>query len=126
MKKVILEKLDDIIFKNNTDLQSFVGITVTTNKDIHGNIYELEDEEEKYYLLDKVFDNSVFISETKLLQTLLTDYISDIEDHSIYEHGYPEGRLAPTNFYEDCQNATIQSAQEEISGKILDILDEYF
>lgn len=126
MKKIILDGLDDIIFKNNYDLDSFMGITVTKHKDIKGVEYELKEYEEKYYRLGKFEGNSIFISENRLLHTLLNEYISEIESGSIYEHGYPESRLIPSTHHEDCQEAFLDNILVDMTEKIKDIIGQYF
>lgn len=126
IKKVILDKLDDIIVKNNCELKSFIGFDVIKNRDVHGVEYELKNDEQKYYLIEKIGDISIFISEDRLLNTLLNDYIDDIESGDIYAHGYPESRLIPSNHHEDCQKYFIDEVEAYITTKVRDIIEQYF
>lgn len=126
MNRIILDKLNDIVFKNNCDLDIFLGTTVTKHKDIKGVEYELKENEDKYYRLGTFEDSSVFISENRLLHTLLNEYIHEIESGRIYEHGYPESRLIPSNHHESCQEEYKEYILSEISKKTTIILDEYF
>ena len=126
MKRVVLDELNDFIFRNNSDLQCFMGYTVVANVDIHGNKYELKDGEEKYYLLTKIEGTSVFVSEARLLHTLLREYIKDIESGRIYDHGYPESRLIPANHSESCEESIRDYASSNVSEKVEAILGDYF
>lgn len=126
IKKVILDKLDDIIVKNNCELKSFIGFDVIKNRDVHGVEYELKNDEQKYYLIEKIGDISIFISEDRLLNTLLSDYIDDVESRNIYDHGYPESRLIPSNHHEDCQKYFLEGVIGDITEKITDIIEQYF
>lgn len=126
MKKIALDELNDIIFRNNCDLNSFMGITVTKHRDINGVAYELKHKEDKYYRLGKFENSLIFVSENRLLRTLLKEYIDEIESGSIYGHGYPESRLIPSTHYEDCQEGTLDNILEEVTEKIKDIIGQYF
>ena len=96
------------------------------NKDIHGVEYELKNKEQKYYLIKKFDNMSIFISEEHLLNTLLSDYIDNIKSGSLYDHGYPESRLIPSDHHEKCQEYFIEEIIETISEKINNIVEQYF
>lgn len=125
MKRVKLEKLSDIV-PINVEADEFTGYTVTKNTDVNGDHYELLDREEKYLFLFKMLDVNIYISEYHLLDRLLNKYIVPIENKEIYEHGYPEGRLVPSNFYEKCEEEYLENVKEEISEKVENIIQEYF
>ena len=61
----------------------------------------------------------------KILEELLKEEIEAIENGDIYAHGYPEARLMPCNFGEQCQEALINDAQERISKLVEDKLREF-
>lgn len=109
---MLLEEKEDII------------VAFTTNKlvDVFGKEYELVKDEEEYFKMDKIFDRNIYISKTCLLETLLSKEISAIEGNEIYEHGYPESRLIPSNFHEECQSRFLENVKEEFSKEIEEIL----
>ena len=125
MKKIKLEELNDIII-SNIDVGYFAGYNVTEHKDVNGLKYELKDEEEQYYFLGKFHDSKVFVSESHLLHMLLGEYIDDIESRDIYAHGYPEGRLIPSDHHEKCQEYFLEKIQEEIAEKVDNAVSHYF
>lgn len=124
--KILLEKLDDIIIKNDCEFKSFIGYNVTNHKDVNGIKYQLKKDEEKYYPIKKIDNMTIFVSESHLLNTLLNDYIDEIESESIYEHGYPESRLIPTNFREDCQESHLAHITDIITDKVSGVITEYW
>ena len=126
MKRVKLEKLNDIISTNTDDLSSFIGFDVIRNTDINNVEYELKGDEDKYHFLCKFGDNAVFVSESHLLQTLLGEYIDDIESGDIYSHGYPESRLIPSDHNERCQESCLEQILVDITEKVSDIIEQYF
>ena len=99
---------------------------VIKKKDINDTEYELKNNEDKYYYLDKLGDNSIFVSESYLLDALLSDYIKNIESNDIYEHGYPESRLVPSNHYESCQESYLEYVLNEVSEKVSNVISSYF
>ena len=125
MKRIKLEELNDIII-NNIDVDYFVGYNVTEHKDVNGLKYELKNMEEKYYFLDKFHGNKIFVSESHLLHVLLGEYIDDIESGSIYDHGYPESRLIPSNHQERCQEDFLEAVVDTVTEKVECLLRQYF
>ena len=124
MKKVKKIKVDEIknimLIEETEDL-----ITVfTTNKlvDDFGKEYELIKDDEEFFKIDKIFNMNIYISKTRLLETLLTKEIKAIEGNEIYEHGYPESRLIPSNFYEECQSSFVENVKEKFSEETEEIL----
>jgi hypothetical protein len=65
------------------------------------------------------------MSQDELLELLLKGYIDAIENKDIYDHGYPEARLIPANFYENCEDSVIKEAKEDISELIENKLREF-
>lgn len=61
----------------------------------------------------------------KLLEKLLEKEISLLENKDIYDNGYPESRLIPSNFFENCEDTFIEETKEEICELIEEILREY-
>lgn len=55
------------------------------------------------------------------IKRILMSASEAIASGEIYEHGYPESRLIPPNFYEDCEDGCIGYVNDDISV----IVDEY-
>lgn len=55
---------------------------------------------------------------------ILQDAIEDIESGNIYEHGYPESRLIPSNYYELCEETFIDNVICDISEETSKVLRE--
>lgn len=126
MKNIKLEKLNDIIFIDETNDDVFMGYNTTKHIDINGIEYELRDYEAKYYFLSRFASNSAYVSEERLLDMILCNYIDSIESNSIYGHGYTEGRLIPSNHEEVCQEEFLGHVIEEMSSKIEDMVRSLF
>lgn len=124
MKKIKLEELSNIVFLKEND-SPIAGFTTKKLIDDFGSEYELIDAEEEYFYIERMLDHSIYISKTCLFNTLLSKQIAMIESNEIYEHGYPESRLLPSDFYESCQTGLISLTQEEFSNKIEDVLHEH-
>lgn len=124
--RVKLEKLNDMVFMSDVKDDSFVGYTTEKHKDINNNVYETLKSETKYLYLTTMFESKLYVTEEYLLETLLTDYLKPLRDNSIYDHGYPEGRLIPSNFTEDCQNNYRDEVISSITDKISDIISDNF
>ena len=119
--RIKLDELKGIVFLNCKE-KIFTGYTTKLVKDIYNNDYEILGTEEKYIYLHETLGTEAYISETLLLEILLTKEIGMIDDGTIYEHGYPESRLIPSNHYTECQEGFLDSVTEDISGKIRKIL----
>ena len=126
MERVKLDRLKNIIIRDTGNSNCFIGFNVIKKKDINDTEYELKNNEDKYYYLDKLGDNSIFVSESYLLDALLSDYIKNIESNDIYEHGYPESRLVPSNHYESCQESYLEYVLNEVSEKVSNVISSYF
>lgn len=126
IKRIVLDKLHDIVIRSNSELKSFVGIDVLKQKDINGTEYELENNSQKYCLFKRLENMSIFVSEEYLLNVLLNDYIGEIQSGDIYSHGYPEGRLIPSNHIEMCQDYFLESVTSDIEEKIINIIHEFY
>lgn len=124
--KLDKENLNDYVINNNIIDISFIGYTTVKKTDVNGKEYELLDKEMKYIYFDNIFGNNLFVSEDFLLYTLTQEYIGNIEDGSIYEHGYPESRLIPSTHEKDCQDALIDEVMITLESKIIAILESYF
>lgn len=123
--KIELKTIDNFVFNDTKELQ-FTGVTKSTHKDCDGNEYKLESDSEKYLFLTTIFGRKMFISETCLLETLLSQELKDIEDGSIYDHGYPESRLIPADHEKRCQESLIESIEGGLCAKIYDVVSQYF
>jgi len=123
--RIKLDELKDIVFLNCKE-EIFTGYTTKLVKDIYNNDYEILGTEEKYIYLYETLGTKTYISETLLLETLLTKEIAMIDDSTIYEHGYPESRLIPSNHWAKCQEGFLENVIEDISDKIREILEGYF
>lgn len=68
----------------------------------------------------------VLVSEESLLHSLLRSYIESIQSGEIYDHGYPERRLIPSDHVEQCQESFLETVIEDITDKVSNIIREYF
>jgi len=123
MRKIKLESLQEIVFLNESH-DKFVGYTTNKHKDIFNKPYELAGIEEYYYFVTTIADSYMYVNRTKLFEILPTKEIDMINSNEIYEHGYPESRLIPSNHYTECQDMFIESVQNDISEIINEILRE--
>jgi len=55
------------------------------------------------------------------IKTLLERATENIENKEIYEHGYPEARLIPSDFYKKCE----ENHKEFFIEEIKEIVEEY-
>ncbi len=60
----------------------------------------------------------------KLLEQILSKEIDMVANREIYDHGYPEARLIPSNFYDDSLDIFAKEIKEEINDLIDDILHD--
>lgn len=123
--KVELKSIDNFVFNDTKELQ-FTGVVKSTHIDCDGKEYKLESDSEKYLFLTTIFGRRMFISETCLLETLLSQELEDIEDGSIYNHGYPESRLVPADHKKRCEESLIESIEESLCAKVYDVVSQYF
>jgi len=49
-----------------------------------------------------------------------------VEKRDIYQHGYPEARLIPANWKEECEDCFKENVIEEVTEIIADYLDGLF
>ena len=130
MKKIILKEFCDFLYRYTIN-EDFVGVKVLDKVDMLGNEYVEPVQECNYVFLGDMTDKNedgvnLFIAEHKLIKVLLRKYIKEIEDGSIYEHGYPEGRLIPSSHYEDCNEQYSATIKDEICELVDSVLSEYF
>ena len=125
MENVKLDELNEFVLSKCKE-DSFNGFTTVSKTDINNNKYEIKDDEQKYIFLVEILGNRIFASEDYMLECLLKDHINDIKDRSIYEHGYPEARLIPSNHTEECEKCTFEFITEIFNDKIKNILNQYF
>jgi len=57
-----------------------------------------------------------------LLILYLKDSFVKIENKEMFEHGYPESRLIPSNFYEDCKNDFAESVADKVYEEVKEII----
>ena len=127
MEKVKLEELKNILLASKEiACKRFIGFVTSEHFDIFNTKYELEKSKEEYFYLTDILDKKMFVSKTFLLETLLTKEADMILNNEIYEHGYPEARLIPSDFYEKCQEDFVQNTIQEIGEEIENLLNEYF
>ena len=127
MNKIQLENLKNIIIlENEIEANSFIGFEVEHKQDFKGNKYEILKSEEIYYSLGIILGNKVYAREDYLLEVLLTNEINAIADKDIYQHGYPESRLIPSDFYETCNESLLEEAKDRMNEQIENILNDYF
>ena len=62
----------------------------------------------------------------ELLEEVLSEYIEQVESGSIYEDGYPESELIPTNHKEVSEECFLDYVIQEVSEAVEEILNEYF
>ena len=124
--KIKLEELKNMMFVNEIKEPSFIGYTTKKHVDVFGTAYETLELETKYLYFAEVFGSRLYVTEAYLLDILLTDYLKPVIDRSIYDHGYPESRLIPSNFYEDCQKDYLDSVISDFTDKISDIISGEF
>lgn len=65
--------------------------------------------------------DNILLATLEEIKRLLVSTSEAIANGEIYEHGYPESRLIPPNFYEDCEDGCIGYVNDNISV----IVDEY-
>lgn len=123
--KIELKTIDNFVFNDTKELQ-FTGITKSTHKDCDGNTYKLESDSEKYLFFAEILGARMFVSENHLLETLLSEQIQDVKSRDIYNHGYPESRLIPSNHKESCEEGLLETVKEDLCEKIDDVLSQYF
>lgn len=124
MKKIKLEELNNVVLLKENH-SPIIGFTTKKLIDDFGSEYELIEAEEEYFYVEQMLDRSIYMNKTWLFTTLLSKQISMIENNEIYENGYPESRLIPSNFYESRQSEFISLVQEEFSEKIEEILSDH-
>lgn len=132
MKRVKLNRLNEIVLIDADGFDfceggSFIGYTTKIEKDINNNnSFEIMDSEQKYYYVAHALGSSIFISEKRLLDILLSDYIKQIENQDVYSHGYPTNIPLPRNFYEDCRTSFCDHVIDEVTDKITAIIKHSF
>lgn len=70
-------------------------------------------------------DTSLDFAMSKI-KTLLERATYNIENKEIYEHGYPEGRLIPSDFFETCEREHLNHFKDEISEIVEDYLMDLY
>ena len=124
MRKIKLNELKDKMILDITD-KTFSGYTTTTHTDINGLKYEKLEHEVKYIYLTDILDSRLYVTQSFLLDIMLEEYIEPIKNKEIYEHGYPEGRLTPSDHCEKCEDSYIEAIINDFKEKIEEILRDY-
>lgn len=127
MNRVKLSELEDVIFQCGkiTKEHFIVGYTTQTKLSIDNKKFEVLGFEKNYVKVVEMGNNAIYISEEKLVELFLVKYIKSIQDGSIYEHGYPESRLIPSDFKEKCEEGLFNEIMEEFKDIAKDILEYY-
>lgn len=60
------------------------------------------------------------------IENMLKNATEAVEKRDIYQHGYPEARLIPANWKEECEDGFKESVAECVSEIISDYLDSLF
>jgi len=122
--KIKMEELKNSLFMESKE-KSFTGFTVENKNDINNETFEVLKEEAKYVKVIEIANTNLFVREDVLIESLLSDSIKTIEGGDIYEHGYPEARLMPSDHYEKCNESFKESVCDDFNEKINEILNDY-
>ena len=60
------------------------------------------------------------------ITNIIKNATEDVEKRNIYQHGYPEARLIPSNWKEECEDSFKENVTECMSEVISDYLDGLF
>lgn len=99
--------------------------SVIKKKDINGVEYEILDKEFKYCNVTKVFGKTLYMSKEYLLEVVLAKDLEPLINKEIFEHGYPEGRLVPSNHYESCIEYFTDEIKETFNDMIDNLINDY-
>lgn len=72
-------------------------------------------------LVNKITSDDLLSVVVREIEKVLLDETRSVKDRSIYEHGYPEARLIPTNFESQCE----ELHTEFVCEKVCEIIKEY-
>jgi hypothetical protein len=124
MKVIKVEKLSNYVLMENVGNEVKL-VTVKSNKDFNGTIYETISDEDIYCKLIEVLGKTLYVSKCALLESLLSNEIEQLKNGEIFEHGYPESRLIPSTHHQDCIDSFKESIMNNISGLIDEIISNY-
>lgn len=60
------------------------------------------------------------------ITNIIKNATESVESHEIYQHGYPESRLIPSNWKEECEDNFKETVAECVSELVSDYLDSIF
>ena len=60
------------------------------------------------------------------ITTIIKNATEAVEKRDIYQHGYPEARLIPSNWKEECEDSFKEIVTDCVSEIIADYLDSLF
>lgn len=60
----------------------------------------------------------------KMLEEAIEDELTPLINRSIFDHGFPESRLVPSNFYEECLSLFLEELKEKICDEIDNIVHD--
>lgn len=120
MKKLRLSKFEPMI-QAQCSGSIILGYISEIGVDMHGVKYEIMRDSRKYINLPEELDNW-YLSEDLILEMLMASKIRTITDGAIFEHGYPEARLIPSNHYRECVDSFIADVKESLNKDVERIL----
>lgn len=121
LSKRKMKNLDDVILLTDMKEKVFEGYTTYEKADLEGKNRTFKDETLKYYLVTSILDGNLYISKDKLGDVITGEAQMDGAD-GIYEHGYPEERLVPSNHKEESEEKFFNHYIEEFEDLIKDNL----
>ena len=60
------------------------------------------------------------------ITNIINNATEAVEKRDIYQHGYPEARLIPSNWREECEDSFKENVIEDVTEIIADYLDGLF
>jgi hypothetical protein len=99
--------------------------TVQEHKDIEGVKYTTLKEQRTYCKVCSMFGVFLYVEKRSLLRAVIEKDLEPLIDNSIYEHGYPESRLIPSDHYSNCLTVFTEDLTENIKDMIVDIIHDH-
>ena len=122
--RIKVEKLPNEYLSELTESEITLYTTVE-NTDINGIKFETLGTECKYCNVTNILGQTLYMSKEYLLDVLLSKDLEPLINKSIFNHGYPEGRLTPSNHYEECLEHFSEEIKEEFNDMLDNIINDY-